>query len=399
MPSPKILGRKREQMCINASIIVYVLVFIKLIFHDFQIGASIGDMLAKSKRYCPSVCLLSIANQQCVKNRRKFVPQMCNRSKFPSKIRSRLPANSNCYTSYRVPPASLKQYYTKLFDGHYSGALPLVKKYKLSICAIFSDDEAPYFKEWIEYHRLVGVEHFYLYDNSSTDRPLHELDQYIQEKLVTIIDWPDFGSPKDDALYHWVKNTQATAYRHACLKSAAHSSYWLALIDIDEFLVPIETNSLLDMLKAHSNAPGIELLWHTYGTSGISKLPKNTLLIETLHRTFLPESSLNRAYYKTILRPELYAHSPWPPHKYVFQNGKSSIRISKNRARINHYMYRTLDFFYTSKIKKSEKMQNYQFSKEQFEQALEKSDLAEDIERPIGKFVPTLRQKMGYAPL
>ena len=38
------------------------------------------------------------------------------------------------------------------------------KKYKLSICAIFKN-EANYLKEWIEYHRMVGVEHFYLYNS------------------------------------------------------------------------------------------------------------------------------------------------------------------------------------------------------------------------------------------
>lgn len=30
----------------------------------------------------------------------------------------------------------------------------------LAVCAIFRD-EAPYLAEWIEFHRLVGVEHFY----------------------------------------------------------------------------------------------------------------------------------------------------------------------------------------------------------------------------------------------
>jgi len=38
----------------------------------------------------------------------------------------------------------------------------------LSICAIFKD-EAPYLPEWIEFHRLVGVERFFLYDNGSGD--------------------------------------------------------------------------------------------------------------------------------------------------------------------------------------------------------------------------------------
>lgn len=31
----------------------------------------------------------------------------------------------------------------------------------LSICATFKD-EAPYIPEWIEFHRRVGVDHFFL---------------------------------------------------------------------------------------------------------------------------------------------------------------------------------------------------------------------------------------------
>ena len=41
-------------------------------------------------------------------------------------------------------------------------------KYYFSICAIFKDESLS-IKEWIEYHKLIGVEHFYLYNNNSTD--------------------------------------------------------------------------------------------------------------------------------------------------------------------------------------------------------------------------------------
>ncbi|GMO23401.1 MAG: hypothetical protein Ta2B_02600 [Termitinemataceae bacterium] len=39
---------------------------------------------------------------------------------------------------------------------------------ELSIVAIVKN-EASYIKEWIEYHRLVGVDRFYIYDDNSTD--------------------------------------------------------------------------------------------------------------------------------------------------------------------------------------------------------------------------------------
>ena len=42
------------------------------------------------------------------------------------------------------------------------------KKYFLGVAAIIKN-EKPYLKEWLEYHRLQGVEHFYLCDNGSTD--------------------------------------------------------------------------------------------------------------------------------------------------------------------------------------------------------------------------------------
>lgn len=57
----------------------------------------------------------------------------------------------------------------------------------LSICATFKD-EAPYIPEWIEFHRRVGVEHFFLYDNLSTDRSREVLEQWVRAGLVTLSD-------------------------------------------------------------------------------------------------------------------------------------------------------------------------------------------------------------------
>ena len=55
----------------------------------------------------------------------------------------------------------------------------------LSICAIYRD-EAPYLREWIEFHRLVGVERFFLYDNVSEDDHLEVLAPYLEDGIVTV---------------------------------------------------------------------------------------------------------------------------------------------------------------------------------------------------------------------
>ena len=38
---------------------------------------------------------------------------------------------------------------------------------KVGICAIIRDCNENYLKEWVEYHRLIGVDYFYIYDNDS----------------------------------------------------------------------------------------------------------------------------------------------------------------------------------------------------------------------------------------
>ena len=53
-------------------------------------------------------------------------------------------------------------------------------EYLLSICAIFKN-EGHYLKEWIEFHKLQGVEHFFLYNNNSTDDYEQVLYQSLNE--------------------------------------------------------------------------------------------------------------------------------------------------------------------------------------------------------------------------
>src|SRR6266480_3576021 len=78
--------------------------------------------------------------------------------------------------------------------------------YYLSACAIFRK-EAPYLAEWLVFHLGVGVEHFYLYENRSTDDFRTVLAPFVERRQVTLADRP---KPQG----------QKAAYRH-CLSSAA----------------------------------------------------------------------------------------------------------------------------------------------------------------------------------
>jgi hypothetical protein len=106
----------------------------------------------------------------------------------------------------------------------------------LSICAIFKD-EAPYLPEWIEFHRLVGVERFFLYDNGSGDGGREVVEPWVRAGVVSVF---DCSTPL-------AEGGQGRAYADA-LNRARGRTRWLAFIDLDEFLFSPGGLALPDVL-------------------------------------------------------------------------------------------------------------------------------------------------------
>ena len=222
------------------------------------------------------------------------------------------------------------------------------------------------------------------------------LRPYIEQNIVSLIDWPDRVPADPTGPYAWVVATQVPAYEHMC-QSSQDETKWLALIDIDEFLVAPKANSVLEVLEAHDSAPGIHVWWQVYGTSGLKTIPENTLLIEALHRIAPPDHDLNQNVIKTILKPKLFDKFVWPAHRCSYKNQQGGVGLDKSELRLNHYISRTIDYFYESKLQKKEKGTNSKLSQMQIDFWLNVGNDLEDLERPISRFFPTLRQKMGYA--
>ncbi|MGD9817402.1 MAG: glycosyltransferase family 92 protein, partial [Desulfomonilaceae bacterium] len=59
----------------------------------------------------------------------------------------------------------------------------------LGLCAI-AKRENEYLKEWVDYHVLVGVEHFVIYYNEEHPIAHRILKEYVDNGVVTVIHWP-----------------------------------------------------------------------------------------------------------------------------------------------------------------------------------------------------------------
>lgn len=141
-------------------------------------------------------------------------------------------------------------------------------KYEVAVCAIFKN-EALFMKEWIEYHLLIGIEHFYLYNNFSNDNYKEVLRPYVEKDIVTLIDWPIQGND----------NAQDRAYTD-CLRRFKNEAHWVAIIDLDEFINLKKCDKIKDWLLEYEKYPSVYLYWKHFGASGKMDHIPGSLVIE-----------------------------------------------------------------------------------------------------------------------
>ena len=210
--------------------------------------------------------------------------------------------------------------------------------YDVAIVAI-AKNEREYIREWVSYHKVIGINKIYLYDNDSTDGMVEEIEDYIDSGYVVLEKIPG-------------KKMQLRAYNLALNKYGKECAY-MAFIDCDEFICPLEKGfTIKEMLDSrcmsHSNAGGVALNWCMFGSSGYEEKPKGLLIDNFIWRAKLPEGRGND-YIKTIVRPECvkkFNHVHFPYYKAGYcsydMNGNpvagasNSISEYKN-LRINHY--------------------------------------------------------------
>lgn len=159
-------------------------------------------------------------------------------------------------------------------------------KYYLAVCAI-AKDEGQYFKEWIEWHKNLGVEKFYIYDNESTDNTKKILDPYIKSGLV-------------DYTYFPGDRQQLAAYDD-CFEKHRLEMQWLAIIDLDEFIVPVKDKTIPEFLKRFDKFSAVEINWLCYGSGGMQKKEAGNVMDRFKHHS-VSNNKKNRMV-KSILNP------------------------------------------------------------------------------------------------
>jgi hypothetical protein len=204
--------------------------------------------------------------------------------------------------------------------AHDRAALTRPLRFYLSACAIFRN-EAPYLEEWLAFHLGIGVEHFYLYENRSTDDFRSVLSPFLQRRQVTLVHWPR-------------AHGQKAAYQHCLRSAAAAESRWITFLDLDEFLFSPQQRDIRPILEAYRHLASLQVRRATFGSSGHQTRPAGGVLDSYTRRAAElrgPKSIANPRLIRAIHNPHQF--SMWGDDETHFCD----------ELRINHYWSRSIE--------------------------------------------------------
>jgi hypothetical protein len=255
-------------------------------------------------------------------------------------------------------------------------------KWDFAVVTIFRD-EAPYLKEWIEFHKLVGAQHFYLYNNLSSDDYLTVLEPYIKKGEVELFECPYVHNNADEF------NAIATRAFEDAHQRAKGKVKWLAMLDSDEFLYVVDGRKIQDYLEPlmKTKIGGVLVHWYMFGTSNVPFVPKDKLMIEMLTLT-----GGKHELYKTIYRPEKVKRVV-NQHYCEYKSGykhHENIQDKFGDIRINHYWARDEFFFNNIKIPR-----RILYGTPQETSELWNSLMNDHPDDAIAPYIKPLRKKMG----
>ena len=205
---------------------------------------------------------------------------------FDSKMLSNCPL---AYNALKFLYINIRQYPGYLLHTNYKAGrirkkfnlsdskIDLPRKAKLGMLAIMRAEDK-FICEWICYYKLMGVEHFYLYDNGNYEKSREILAPFIEEGSVTLIPFPELkglgynGSEKNKE-----QCMQYLAYGDFLIRYM-HNVEWVIKVDIDEFVYPKQEsgfNTIAEYIDSILDVGNIRIPSYFFGASGHDDAPED----------------------------------------------------------------------------------------------------------------------------
>jgi hypothetical protein len=209
-------------------------------------------------------------------------------------------------------------------------------------------DRGPWIVEWLAFHLLVGFNRFFIYAHKCRDDMTAVLLSLSRHYPISV-----YGIEHD-------AQPQLAAYRHAWAEHGEQVD-WMAFLDGDEFLLPLQTPTIGEALAPFErpDLSALAVYWLCYGGNGHIEEPAG-LVMQNYPRHSAPDYLPNR-HVKSIVRgrqPIVIngSHVFATPRgtfdelvRPVHQGWMKEQPASHRTLRINHYAVQSFSFFKQTK--------------------------------------------------
>ena len=260
---------------------------------------------------------------------------------------------------------------------------------RIGVCSL-QRNRAPYIKEWVLFHFLLGVRFFYI--------GLHECDDNSDEILIELsrkINITIVKVPEKTKTFFQIDFYQFIFDRYK------NEVDWMAFIDGDEFLYPTQEHCLQDVLSKIQNnkRSALAVYWSCFGSSFHEKEPEG--LVTENFKYCAPVNFGPNRHIKSIVNtardrlvrvenPHLFITSfgTYDEQDRLITEASSDHLPTYEQIGINHYVCQSREFFVKTKQPQSSSQGFIQRS-EEFWLVHDRNEI---LCKRIDRFIPRLKE-------
>ena len=129
--------------------------------------------------------------------------------------------------------------------------------------------------QWIEYHFLSGIDHFFISNDCSEDpRTIYWLEQYEAMGIVNV----SYNQSFNDCRSNLPNEALHFSYLFGLAKASCR---WIAVVDLDEYIFPTRRQKALSFIKEvllHHEIPLVRMPWIYMSHMGYQTYPTQLII-------------------------------------------------------------------------------------------------------------------------
>jgi hypothetical protein len=215
---------------------------------------------------------------------------------------------------------------------------------KIAACVMTRNEERD-IVEWCLYHAWLGFDAIVVFENKSNDRTREMLDSLKKTIDIRIFTWDQY----DYIPGHFLAFEK-------CATDFRDEFDWIAMIDHDEFFVPIAHSGPKEYLQSMDAHAAVAINWVIYGSSGHVDYPNGLVTESFVHRA--PFDLSGNRHVKSIIRPKemvgcrsshfmdmkeglQIVNSKGEPFEWVKPGKAKEVVGTEDTVRLHHYFVRS----------------------------------------------------------